>query len=139
MPVVPVPELTEAADGTKARTIVPDALLFPPDSAALSPEATGLLSSIADRIKTQLVHRPTDFITITGYTADSDGSTQEIRLRLSQMRAQAVADGLAKRGVTNTIVAQGGGVAPGMTAIVKGVFDGTAADQMRRVEISVEH
>ncbi|HEU0086149.1 MAG TPA: OmpA family protein [Pseudonocardiaceae bacterium] len=138
MPVVPIPDVTSVTGphGEVTTTLSDRVLGFAGDSAALSPAAVELLGATAARITAKLSGHPDATVAIRGYTADPPGSTTAGRLQLSQQRAQAVAEALARAGVTHRIDVRGGGAAPGMTAVTGGGFDETRAMQMRRVEIT---
>ncbi|MGH3910183.1 MAG: OmpA family protein, partial [Pseudonocardiaceae bacterium] len=138
MPVVPIPGVTSVTgpSGEVTTTLSDRVLGFAGNSAALSPAAVDLLGETATRITAKAGGRPDAPVTVRGYTADPPGSTPEGRQQLSLDRARAVAHALAAAGVTNKIVTVGGAAAPGMSAVVNGVFDEGIATAMRRVEIT---
>jgi len=88
----------ELGEGSKVRidkegvTLVLDAIQFLPDSAELRP---GELSKL-DKIIDALAKYPERDLLVTGHTALQD--TEEWRLRLSELRAKAVADYIASKG-----------------------------------------
>lgn len=68
-------------------------ILFPPESAALEPEARRQLDQIVD----VLVDHPATAVVVQGHSTDM--VTEEANERLSERRADAVADYLISRGV----------------------------------------
>jgi outer membrane protein OmpA-like peptidoglycan-associated protein len=140
MPTVSVPGIDSVVGprGEVTYTVTDKLLGFPGDSADLSPNAVEYLKFIAGQIRVRLQGKPKGTVTVTGYCADPPGSTRDGMLRLSRARAENVARVLRESGVDNPIVATGGGVAPGESATQGGRFNETRAEEMRRVEITVQ-
>ncbi|HEX3784097.1 MAG TPA: OmpA family protein [Pseudonocardiaceae bacterium] len=137
-PVVPVPDVTSVVgpNGQVNTTVSDGALGFAGNSAALTPPAHDLLSSIADSIVARLAARPGAAVTVTGYAADPPGSTDQGRTALALLRAKTVAAALATDGVTEPISVAGIGTQQGVTAMINGQFDEQVASTMRRVVIT---
>ncbi len=137
-PVVAIPEVSSVTgpSGEVTTTLSDRVLGFAGDSSMLPPTALDLLHDTADRINADLTAHPDTQVTVRGYTADPPGSTPGDRQRLSQDRAQAVADALTAAGVAHRIQVFGGATAPGLTSVVNGTFDEAIAVRMRRVEIT---
>jgi outer membrane protein OmpA-like peptidoglycan-associated protein len=140
MPTVPVPGVDSVTGphGEVTYSVTDKLLGFRGDSAELSSNAVDYLNGIAAQIQARLRSKPQAPVTVTGYCADPPGSTREGMLRLSRSRAENVAGVLRAGGVRNPMVVIGGGVAPGESATTGGRFDETRAEQMRRVEITIQ-
>lgn len=137
-PVVPVPDVTSVVgpNGQVTTTVSDGVLGFAGDSAALSPSAQHLLTTIAAAVTARLAGRPDATVGVVGYAADPPGSTDAGRRALARQRADAVAAALADDGVTQHVSATGVGTQPGVTAMVGGRFDEDIANTMRRVVIT---
>jgi flagellar motor protein MotB len=127
---------TTGLGGRTTITISDNVLGFAGSSLELDPKVRYLLHDTAARINGKLAFQPDASVTIYGYTADLPGSNLADHQRLSAAHAQAVADALIANGLTHRVVAIGGGIAPGMTAMDNGVFNEAIAVQMRRIEIT---
>ncbi len=128
---IPAVESFTGPSGDVTETL-PDALLgFQGDSAALTPEAVEIVGARAAAIEAALAARPDATVSVVGRAADPPGSTLEGRRALSFARARAVADALARAGLTHPITVVGEGTPAGSTAMHNGVFGDTAADQLR--------
>ncbi len=117
-----------AREGDNLRLIMPGNITFATDSSDISPQFYTTLNAVA----TVLNGFPETLIEVTGHT-DSTGSA-EYNLRLSQQRAQSVAQYLVAQGVApNRIVARGMGES--MPIASNDTPEGRA--QNRRVEIRI--
>ncbi len=115
-------------EGNDLRLIMPGNITFATDSADISPQFYSTLNAVA----TVLKEFPETSILVTGHT-DSTGSA-EYNLRLSQQRAQSVAQYLVAQGVApNRVIARGMGES--MPIASNETPEGRA--QNRRVEIRI--
>lgn len=142
MPLVEVNGVSSVVGphGEISATISDEVLGFEGNSAALSAPGLELIEQFAGRVEAaDLSERPGASLVVTGFCADPPESTPAGLEQLSLARAQAVAlaldSALAQRGITLPVRGVGGGVAPGTTAMVDGVFVEPIAATMRRVEI----
>lgn len=135
-PSVPVPGVGSITgpEGTKT-TVTDDVLGFAGDRWDLSRDGRETLDHIADQIRDELSKDPDRVVTVTGYTADPADYTPQELSGLARARAATVADVLRAEGI-RTVRPVGAGPAPGMTAMVRGVFDESIGARMRRVEIT---
>ena len=119
-------------------TLSDTVLGFAADSADLSTDALDLLDQVADQVPGRAGRL--DLLAV-GYCADPPDSTPAGRAALSLSRATstgaALQEALTRRGFSVTIRTEGGGAAPGTTAVVDGRFDEGLAATMRRVEITL--
>jgi outer membrane protein OmpA-like peptidoglycan-associated protein len=123
-------DVEEIGDQDAILVRLPDGVTFATGSAAINPGFSDTLNSVAD----SLVRYPNSLIDVYGFT-DTTGSTA-LNQRLSEQRAQAVADYLAARGVARSRMAtQGYGESYDYLRIKTG--DNINEPLNRRVEIKI--
>ncbi|MFC4503234.1 MULTISPECIES: hypothetical protein [Streptomyces] len=113
---------------------------FTANSAGLLPSAKKAIDetagAIANAVKDSSLQNS---IALVGYTADPPDVTITRCQTLAELRAKAVEEQLNEalhaRGVHPSMHTYGGGIAPGGSSIIGGVFDESRAARMRRVEI----
>ncbi|MGE0299002.1 OmpA family protein [Pseudonocardia sp.] len=133
MPLVPVPATWSVVgpDGRTTTTITDNVLGFRGESAVIPAAGRALLA----RVAAEILARSAAPVEVRGFTADPPGWTPEGTAALARRRSDAVAATLTGAGITE-VRSLGGGVAPGMTAVVDGRFVEALAARMRRVEIT---
>ncbi|WP_044871718.1 OmpA family protein [Pseudomonas sp. LFM046] len=124
-PVVEAPAVVEH------ETIVVRDLLFSFDSAKLDPADEAKLDDVATRLKNEA---PNAKLTVTGHT-DSVGS-DKYNQKLSERRAQAVADYLVRSGIPASSIVSVNGAGESQPVADNATKDGRAMN--RRVEIQID-
>jgi outer membrane protein OmpA-like peptidoglycan-associated protein len=123
-------DVEEIGDQDAILVRLPDGVTFASGSASINPSFHTTLDAVAQ----SLVKYPNSLVDVYGFT-DTTGST-ELNQRLSEQRAQAVADYLAARGVARSRLAtQGFGERYDYLRVKTG--DGVAEPLNRRVEIKI--
>ncbi|MNP39730.1 Outer membrane protein A precursor [compost metagenome] len=112
-------------------TIVVRDLLFAFDSAKLDPADEAKLDTVVSRLKNEA---PDAKLTVTGHT-DSVGS-DAYNQKLSERRAQAVADYLVSSGIPASSILSVGGAGESQPVADNSTKDGRAMN--RRVEIQID-
>ncbi len=123
-------DVEEIGDGDAILVRLPDGVTFASGSATINAGFQQTLDTVAD----SLIKYPNSLIDVYGFT-DTTGST-ELNQRLSQQRAQAVADYLAARGVARGRMATRGFGESYDQLRVK-TADGVDEPLNRRVEIKI--
>ncbi len=123
-------DIEEIGDGDAILVRLPDGVTFATGSAAINPSFQRTLDTVAD----SLIKYPNSLIDVYGFT-DTTGSTA-LNQRLSQQRAESVADYLAARGVARGRMATRGFGESYDELRVK-TADGVAEPLNRRVEIKI--
>jgi outer membrane protein OmpA-like peptidoglycan-associated protein len=123
-------DVEEIGDQDAILVRLPDGVTFATGSAAINPGFLDTLNNVAD----SLVRYPNSLIDVYGFT-DTTGSTA-LNQRLSEQRAQSVADYLASRGVARARMAtQGFGESYDSLRVKTG--DNVNEPLNRRVEIKI--
>lgn len=123
-------EVEEVGDQDAILVRLPDGVTFASGSASINPGFYSTLDAVAD----SLLKYPNSLVDVYGFT-DTTGST-ELNQRLSEQRAQAVADYISARGVARSRLAtQGFGERYEYLRVKTG--DGIAEPLNRRVEIKI--
>ncbi|MFL0355256.1 OmpA family protein [Erythrobacter sp. GH1-10] len=123
-------DVEEVGDGEAILVRLPDGVTFASGSAQINPGFYDTLNTVAD----SLIQYPNSLIDVYGFT-DTTGSNA-LNQRLSEQRAQAVADYLAARGVARSRMATQGFGEQYDYLRVK-TADGVAEPLNRRVEIKI--
>ncbi len=123
-------DVEEIGDGDAILVRLPDGVTFATGSANINPSFQQTLDTVAQ----SLIKYPNSLIDVYGFT-DTTGSTA-LNQRLSEQRAQAVADYLAARGVARGRLATRGFGESYDQLRVK-TADGVAEPLNRRVEIKI--
>lgn len=119
----------DSVDGGEAILVnLPDGVTFTTGSSAISPGFRTLL----DRVATSLLQYPNSLVDVYGYT-DTVGSS-DLNQRLSEQRAQAVANYLISRGVSSSRIRWMGF---GETQLEVSTGDNVNEPLNRRVEIKI--
>lgn len=129
-PAAPVVEQVEEVVVVKEETIVVRDLLFAFDSAKLDPADKAKLDTIVARLRNEA---PSARLSVTGHT-DSVGS-DAYNLKLSEKRAQSVADYLVASGIPANSVQSVGGAGESEPVADNKTAEGRALN--RRVEIVI--
>lgn len=123
-------DVEEIGDQDAILVRLPDGVTFATGSASINPGFYPTLDAVAD----SLIKYPNSLVDVYGFT-DTTGST-DLNQRLSEQRAQAVADYLAARGVPRSRLAtQGFGERYEYLRVKTG--DNVAEPLNRRVEIKI--
>ncbi|QFT76276.1 OmpA family protein [Erythrobacter sp. THAF29] len=123
-------DVEEVGDGDAILVRLPDGVTFATGSADINPGFYDTLNTVAD----SLIKYPNSLVDVYGFT-DTTGS-DALNQRLSEQRAQAVADYLVARGVARTrIETRGFGEQYDYLRVKTG--DGVAEPLNRRVEIKI--
>ncbi|MEE4205807.1 MAG: OmpA family protein [Erythrobacter sp.] len=123
-------EVEEVGDQEAILLRMPDGVTFASGSAQINPGFYDTLNAVAEN----LVNYPNSLIDVYGFTDTTGGDA--LNQRLSEQRAQAVADYLAARGVARSRLAtQGYGEQYDYLRVKTG--DGVAEPMNRRVEIKI--
>lgn len=123
-------DVEEVGDQDAILVRLPDGVTFATGSAAINPGFLDTLNNVAE----SLIKYPNSLIDVYGFT-DTTGSTA-LNQRLSEQRAQAVADYLAARGVARARIATQGYGEQYDYLRVK-TADGVSEPLNRRVEIKI--
>jgi outer membrane protein OmpA-like peptidoglycan-associated protein len=123
-------DVEEVGDQDAILVRLPDGVTFASGSASINPGFYTTLDAVAD----SLLKYPNSLVDVYGFT-DTTGSP-ELNQRLSEQRAQAVADYLAARGVARSRLATQGFGERYEYLRVK-TADGVAEPLNRRVEIKI--
>jgi outer membrane protein OmpA-like peptidoglycan-associated protein len=123
-------DVEEVGDQDAILVRLPDGVTFASGSASINPGFYTTLDAVAD----SLIKYPNSLVDVYGFT-DTTGST-DLNQRLSEQRAQAVADYLAARGVARSRLATQGFGERYEYLRVK-TADGVAEPLNRRVEIKI--
>ncbi|MGW0946046.1 hypothetical protein ACWD4O_26390 [Streptomyces sp. NPDC002623] len=118
----------------------PTAVQFAANSSDLLPSAKKAIDetavAISDAVRNSSLRNS---IALVGYTADPPDVTITRCQSLARLRAKSVEaqlnEALHARGVHPSVNIYGGGIAPGDSSIIDGIFDESRAAGMRRVEI----
>lgn len=121
-------DVTETDGGEAILVNLPDGVTFTTGSYAISPGFRDLL----DRVAASLVQYPNSLVDVYGHT-DTVGSTS-VNQRLSEQRAQAVANYLISRGVSSSRIRSMGF---GETQLKVSTGDNVNEPLNRRVEIKI--
>jgi outer membrane protein OmpA-like peptidoglycan-associated protein len=121
-------DVTEVDGGEAILVNLPDGVTFATGSYTISPGFRDLL----DRVASSLTQYPNSLVDVYGYT-DTTGSA-EANQRLSEQRAQAVANYLISRGVASSRIRWMGF---GETRLAVQTADGVNEPLNRRVEIKI--
>ncbi len=121
-------DVTETDGGEAILVNLPDGVTFTTGSAAISPGFRELL----DRVAASLTQYPNSLVDVYGHT-DTVGSTS-VNQRLSEQRAQAVANYLISRGVSSSRIRWMGF---GETQLKVSTGDNVNEPLNRRVEIKI--